>query len=193
MQTAQECGFVNFVAVQDAIAAKEDVLNRLGGRLLVDQGPLRIGFGRDSGSPARSTPSPMAVAPAAEFTSPSIPTRALWVNLISPATTTDELLSYFTPFGPIESARVLPQKSCAVRCMFLSTTCRSQLTGHKPVRQLSPARRRHYSSQRLEWPGHSWLKKPTGRLRSTSTGGARVTFSREPSTPTGGEQLGTFA
>lgn len=47
---AQECGFVNFVSVADAMRAKEDVLNRLGGQLTKTSGLVRIGYGKGARS-----------------------------------------------------------------------------------------------------------------------------------------------
>lgn len=45
--SSQRCGFVNFVDQADAIRAKDDVLNRLGGRIGMPNGrTARIGFGR---------------------------------------------------------------------------------------------------------------------------------------------------
>ncbi|SGZ22408.1 BQ5605_C022g09484 [Microbotryum silenes-dioicae] len=43
----KECGFVNFVSIGDAVRAKEDVLNRLGGQLNNSSKLVRIGFGKD--------------------------------------------------------------------------------------------------------------------------------------------------
>lgn len=42
----------------------------------------------------------------------STPTRALWVGSIANAVTPATLLSVFTPFGPVESARILTHKNC---------------------------------------------------------------------------------
>ncbi|GAA5874960.1 hypothetical protein JCM3774_000460 [Rhodotorula dairenensis] len=114
----KECGFVNFVSVADAMRAKEDVLNRLGGQLTKTSGLVRIGYGK-----AESTPSPNApglVHPRstsgqpgpAELNLQTQPTRALWVGSIPPTTTPNHLLAVFSAFGPIESARVLTHKSC---------------------------------------------------------------------------------
>ncbi|KWU46568.1 ARM repeat-containing protein, partial [Rhodotorula sp. JG-1b] len=114
----KECGFVNFVSVADAMRAKEDVLNRLGGQLTKTSGLVRIGYGK-----AESTPSPNApglVHPRsagghpgpADLNLQTQPTRALWVGSIPPTTTPNHLLAVFSAFGPIESARVLTHKSC---------------------------------------------------------------------------------
>lgn len=40
------------------------------------------------------------------------PTRALWIGSIPATTTPATILSVFSPFGPIESARVLTHKNC---------------------------------------------------------------------------------
>lgn len=137
----QECGFVNFVSVADAMRAKEDVLNRLGGQLTKTSGLVRIGYGKgalpthsasastaDFAPAAESTPAPTAPglvhprstagpAPvsAAEMNLQTQPTRALWIGSIPPTTTPNHLLAVFSSFGPIESARVLTHKSCGVR------------------------------------------------------------------------------
>ncbi|KAL8284285.1 hypothetical protein RQP46_005034 [Phenoliferia psychrophenolica] len=110
----KECGFVNFVSLTDALHAKEDVLNRLGGQLTKTSGMVRIGFGKADAA---------AVAPSSLLQSApgggggggqegSQPTRALWVGSIPSHTTPNHLLVVFAPFGPIESARVLTHKSC---------------------------------------------------------------------------------
>src|SRR5258708_2118339 len=56
IQPCQECGFVNFVDISDAIRAKDDVLNRLGGSIGMANGQtVRIGFGKADSAPV--TPS----------------------------------------------------------------------------------------------------------------------------------------
>lgn len=124
----KECGFVNFVDQADAIRAKEDVLNRLGGNIGMPNGQtVRIGFGKaDSApvAPAKGTPaSPVPTSPGAGKSSnanaglggmelQSSPTRALWIGSIPSTTTPATILSVFSPYGPIESARVLTHKNC---------------------------------------------------------------------------------
>lgn len=127
----KECGFVNFVDQADAIRAKDDVLNRLGGNINMPNGQLvRIGFGKaDSApvAPAKGTPiSPGPTSPNAVGKNPagngslnnidaqlqSTPTRALWIGSIPSTTTPATILSVFSPYGPIESARVLTHKNC---------------------------------------------------------------------------------
>ncbi|KAG9017142.1 hypothetical protein FRB90_001617 [Tulasnella sp. 427] len=134
----KECGFVNFVDIQDAIRAKDDVLNRLGGNIGMPNGQLvRIGFGKADSAPPMTpitgaTANNSAVSPSASgsrpissgISSPSSPavgtdsqlqnspTRALWIGSIPATTTPATILSVFSPFGPIESARVLTHKNC---------------------------------------------------------------------------------
>ncbi|KAJ7219101.1 hypothetical protein GGX14DRAFT_434627 [Mycena pura] len=124
----KECGFVNFVDQADAIRAKDDVLNRLGGNIGMPNGQtVRIGFGKaDSApvAPAKGTPaSPAPTSPSAAKSSnansalggmelQSSPTRALWIGSIPSTTTPATILSVFSPYGPIESARVLTHKNC---------------------------------------------------------------------------------
>lgn len=129
----KECGFVNFVDMGDAIRAKEDVLNRLGGNIGMPNGQtVRIGFGKaDSApvAPAKGTNvNSTATTPTGTTASKSIsnnaglagmdaqlqstPTRALWIGSIPSTTTPATILSVFSPFGPIESARVLTHKNC---------------------------------------------------------------------------------
>lgn len=133
----KECGFVNFVDIQDAIRAKDDVLNRLGGNIGMPNGQLvRIGFGKADSAPPMtpitgtannnsispsaagsrpvsggiSSPSSPAVGPESQLQ--NSPTRALWIGSIPATTTPATILSVFSPFGPIESARVLTHKNC---------------------------------------------------------------------------------
>lgn len=127
----KECGFVNFVDQADAIRAKEDVLNRLGGNIGMPNGQtVRIGFGKaDSApvAPAKNTPAAGSgtTTPSAGKTAAggppgsgmdaqlqSSPTRALWIGSIPSTTTPAAILSVFSPYGPIESARVLTHKNC---------------------------------------------------------------------------------
>ncbi|KAF5387114.1 hypothetical protein D9615_001864 [Tricholomella constricta] len=128
----KECGFVNFVDLTDAVRAKEDVLNRLGGDIGMPNGQtVRIGFGKaDSApvAPAKGTPtSPGPTSPGAgpgknagsnanlgpmDAQLQSTPTRALWIGSIPSTTTPATILSVFSPYGPIESARVLTHKNC---------------------------------------------------------------------------------
>jgi protein JSN1 len=118
--------------------AKDDVLNRLGGSIGMANGQtVRIGFGKADSAPV--TPSGPnsggthsshflttgSVASTTNGTSglnspgagmdaqlQSSPTRALWIGSIPSTTTPATILSVFSPFGPIESARVLTHKNC---------------------------------------------------------------------------------
>lgn len=125
----QECGFVNFVDQADAIRAKDDVLNRLGGNIGMPNGQtVRIGFGKADSAPV--APAKGSTVTTSGTTSPnnvgknspniggldaqlqSTPTRALWIGSIPSTTTPATILSVFSPYGPIESARVLTHKNC---------------------------------------------------------------------------------
>ncbi|GAA5885492.1 hypothetical protein JCM6882_009642 [Rhodosporidiobolus microsporus] len=118
----KECGFVNFVSVADAMHAKEDVLNRLGGQLTKTSGLVRIGYGKAESTPAPTAPGlvhPRSTAAggtiltsSADLNLQTQPTRALWIGSIPSTTTPNHLLAIFSSFGPIESARVLTHKSC---------------------------------------------------------------------------------
>ncbi|EIN07547.1 hypothetical protein PUNSTDRAFT_69821 [Punctularia strigosozonata HHB-11173 SS5] len=128
----KECGFVNFVDMADAIRAKDEVLNRLGGNIGMPNGQtVRIGFGKADSAPlapgkGNNVSSPTPTTPGALTKSPgtpsgvsgmdaqlqSTPTRALWIGSIPSTTTPAAILSVFSPYGPIESARVLTHKNC---------------------------------------------------------------------------------
>ncbi|EIW68956.1 hypothetical protein TREMEDRAFT_73973 [Tremella mesenterica DSM 1558] len=140
MLPEKTCAFVNFMDKADAVRARDDVLNRLGGHVpaLSETAPVRIGFGKidsaPTGMPSSSVapPPPGLVfpnsltsvtvpppVPGAEESSPeqgdeqsSLPTRALWIGSIPATTSSSTLLQIFTPFGPVESARVLMHKCC---------------------------------------------------------------------------------
>lgn len=91
---------------------------------------VRIGFGKaDSApvAPAKGNPaSPGPTSPGTGAKSSgnngslagmdaqlqSTPTRALWIGSIPSSTTPATILSVFSPYGPIESARVLTHKNC---------------------------------------------------------------------------------
>lgn len=139
---AQECGFVNFVTVNDAIQAKDDILNRRGFSLTKSGSMVRIGFGKADSAPTngstyaheqRSTMLPNnnhgssnnnnSSSSGAQFPAPNhgngeqqlTPTRALWIGSIPANTPMQHLVTIFARYGPIESVRVLTQKCCAVR------------------------------------------------------------------------------
>jgi protein JSN1 len=113
--------------MSDAIRAKDDVLNRLGGNIGMPNGQtVRIGFGKAESAPVApakgmSVTSPGAGSPVGglgkgagglENQLQSTPTRALWIGSIPSTTTPAQILSVFSPYGPIESARVLTHKNC---------------------------------------------------------------------------------
>ena len=99
---------------------------------------VRIGFGKaDSApvAPAKGNPvSPGPTSPSsgtsksstnnAAFNAmdaqlQSTPTRALWIGSIPSSTTPATILSVFSPYGPIESARVLTHKNCGFSKFYL--------------------------------------------------------------------------
>ena len=134
MTRLQTCAFVNFMEKGDAVRARDDVLNRMGGHVpvLSETAPVRIGFGKidsaPSGMPTHAIAPPPTGLPIPVTTpqlvndidsSPdsgselsSLPTRALWIGSIPGTTTSATLLQIFSPFGPVESARVLMHKVC---------------------------------------------------------------------------------
>ena len=124
---------MNFVDQADAIRAKDDVLNRLGGDIGMPNGQtVRIGFGKADSAPVAPAKganlnSPVATSPGGvlgksgnnnaglsgmDAQLQSTPTRALWIGSIPSTTTPATILSVFSPYGPIESARVLTHKNC---------------------------------------------------------------------------------
>lgn len=122
----------------DAIRARDEVLNRMGGHVtaLSETAPVRIGFGKidavPTGSLSTAVPTPPPVStfsnglPGSAPFAPSaydvnalpdngneqslLPTRALWIGGIPATTSSSALLQIFSPFGPVESARVLVLK-----------------------------------------------------------------------------------
>ncbi|KAI9294583.1 ARM repeat-containing protein [Neoconidiobolus thromboides FSU 785] len=48
-----------------------------------------------------------------EMAPPPLPSRSLWVGNLDPNVSSNDLLALFSPYGPIESLRVLPEKECA--------------------------------------------------------------------------------
>ncbi|KAJ1800323.1 hypothetical protein LPJ59_001186 [Coemansia sp. RSA 2399] len=91
----KECAFVNFLRVDDAIRAKEDM--HAGAR--IGSNTVRVGYGKGE---AYATGDAQAMQP----------TRALWIGNIAPASTTETLSAAFEPFGTIDSVRVLNHKNC---------------------------------------------------------------------------------
>ncbi len=150
----------------DAIRARDEVLNRMGGHVsaLSETAPVRIGFGKidsaPTGLPTTAVAPPPAglvftnghpgivPVPASAFdinTSPenssehsALPTRALWIGSIPGATSSSALLQIFTPFGPVESARVLMHKASSVAQMKYLTDV-SQCCGFVNFERLASA------------------------------------------------------
>ncbi|KAL0088011.1 armadillo-type protein, partial [Phycomyces blakesleeanus] len=100
----RECAFVNFESLEDALRAKESATTKLSSRL--GSTSLKVGFGRHE-----AVPQPVVVTET-NTSSAQGPTRALWIGNIPVSTTPNCLLSLFSPFGSIESARVLTHKNC---------------------------------------------------------------------------------
>ncbi|ORX97272.1 hypothetical protein K493DRAFT_336624 [Basidiobolus meristosporus CBS 931.73] len=89
----KECAFVNYVKIEDAIRAREEMQ---GGR--VGNCIIRVGYGK---------------ADIYNCDSQTMqPTRALWIGNISASITPTALQAVFAPFGAIESARILTHKNC---------------------------------------------------------------------------------
>ncbi|KAJ2553154.1 hypothetical protein EV175_003037 [Coemansia sp. RSA 1933] len=91
----KECAFVNFLRVDDAIRAKEDM--HAGAR--IGSNTVRVGYGKGE---AYATGDAQAMQP----------TRALWIGNIASASTPETLSAAFEPFGAIDSVRVLNHKNC---------------------------------------------------------------------------------
>ncbi|KAL9546610.1 hypothetical protein MBANPS3_006586 [Mucor bainieri] len=99
----KECAFVNFETVESALAAKEDLVNRLGSK--VAGSVVKVGFGKaDVGLAMALT---QEAGPNAQG-----PTRALWVGNIPANINPAVLRSLFQSFGSIESIRILSHKNC---------------------------------------------------------------------------------
>ena len=170
MTRAQTCAFVNFMEKGDAVRARDDVLNRMGGHVAVlsETAPVRIGFGKidsaPSGLPTHAIAPPPAgliftngllvpVAASHQITDinstpdvgselSSLPTRALWIGSIPGTTTSAALLQIFSPFGPVESARVLMHKVRGTGALLESSLHYSVLW----ICQLRASRFRHLCS-----------------------------------------------
>ncbi|KAJ2742578.1 hypothetical protein GGI20_004388 [Coemansia sp. BCRC 34301] len=91
----KECAFVNFLRVEDAISAKEDMHS--GAR--IGNNTVRVGYGKGE---SYATGDAQAMQP----------TRALWIGNIAAQASPDSLAHVFQQFGSIESARVLNHKNC---------------------------------------------------------------------------------
>ncbi|KAL7317523.1 hypothetical protein PS15m_003868 [Mucor circinelloides] len=99
----KECAFVNFENVESALAAKEDLVNRLGSK--VAGSVVKVGFGKADVSLAMALT--QEAGPNAQG-----PTRALWVGNIPANINPAILRSLFQSFGAIESIRILSHKNC---------------------------------------------------------------------------------
>ncbi|KAI9353565.1 armadillo-type protein [Obelidium mucronatum] len=88
----KECVFVNFVRVEDALAAKEGMMGRK-----IGSGAVRLGFGKNE---------------AVGDTQGMQPTKSVWIGNIPQSIGSADLEKMFTAFGPVESCRVLTHKSC---------------------------------------------------------------------------------
>ncbi|CDZ97178.1 RNA-binding protein (contains RRM and Pumilio-like repeats) [Phaffia rhodozyma] len=111
------CGFVNFVEMEDALRAAEDVKTRMRGKLVPNGSPVKIGFGNPNsmppgpGVPTASSPTNAQGASTAAVVNDT-PSRALWIGSIPSNTTPAVLIQVFSSFGPIENVRVLTHKNC---------------------------------------------------------------------------------
>ncbi|KAK4522021.1 uncharacterized protein ATC70_004560 [Mucor velutinosus] len=99
----KECAFVNFENVESALAAKEDLVNRLESK--VAGSVVKVGFGKADVSLAMALT--QEAGPNAQG-----PTRALWVGNIPANINPAILRSLFQSFGSIESIRILSHKNC---------------------------------------------------------------------------------
>ncbi|TPX35105.1 hypothetical protein SmJEL517_g02473 [Synchytrium microbalum] len=90
--TDKECAFVNYVRIEDAIRARDEMQGSRVGSCIV-----RVGYGK-----AESISDNQGMQP----------TKSLWIGNIPPMTEPAELENIFRVFGPIESARVLTHKNC---------------------------------------------------------------------------------
>ncbi|KAI7853056.1 hypothetical protein BDC45DRAFT_174934 [Circinella umbellata] len=128
----RECAFINFITLDDALRAKEELIHTLNGRL--GNSAVKVGFGRADAVPQQPPPPPPTSQSTTTTTSTTIqqqqqvtssnsnsgelvgnaqgPTRALWIGNIPSSTTYSMLFSLFSPFGAIESVRVLTHKNC---------------------------------------------------------------------------------
>lgn len=87
MLQEKECAFVNFLNVEDAIRARDEMQGGRVGNCIV-----RIGFGKTE---------------AIHENQGLQPTKSLWIGNIIPSTKPVDLEQIFSQFGQVESARVL--------------------------------------------------------------------------------------
>ncbi|KAG1046595.1 hypothetical protein G6F43_010925 [Rhizopus delemar] len=97
----RECAFINYFGVEEALRARDVLVNKMGSRL--GNTIVKVGFGKPEAVPQQQ----LYIENVQE------PTRALWVGNIPNNTTQVMLVDTFSTFGAIESVRVLPHKNCA--------------------------------------------------------------------------------
>lgn len=161
--------------------AKEDVLSRLGGTSMnssTSNSTVRIGYGKpdssSSSSPSNNfnnnnnNPGLIRSMSGGNYSpdfnnqngggmigmgmmSSSAPTRALWIGSIPNTTTPAHLMMLFSPFGQIESARVLTHKSCGVSIFPSLPSFRVSYLLHTLVHQFRKSRRCSLSSKCFKW------------------------------------------
>ena len=90
MLPSRECGFVNFIELDDAIIAREKMNGAKLGNVVIKVGYGKIDVGSDQNQP----------------------TKSLWVGNILPSTKPSDLEQVFGRYGKVESARVLTHKNC---------------------------------------------------------------------------------
>ena len=86
----------------------------------------------------------------------STPTRALWIGSIPSTTTPATILNVFSPFGPIESARVLTHKNCG----FSELDAFGRMLSTRPDKLLCSKfrtfRRCREGEESAQWPRCTW-------------------------------------
>lgn len=114
MLPAQECAFVNYYSIEDAIRAKAAMQGITLGNLV-----LKIGFGKidaltASGSSIGGAPgsNPYGAGGSTTANGETI-SRSVWIGNIGPEVTAETIMERFNGFGPIESCRILDMKNCA--------------------------------------------------------------------------------
>ncbi|KAG2181383.1 hypothetical protein INT43_008966 [Umbelopsis isabellina] len=161
--TEKECAFINFVSLDDAVRAKDDVLGKLNGR--IGQCIVRVGFGKIEASATDSNTLQ--------------PTRALWIGSLPVSTSSAKLHSIFSHYGNIESARVLTHKNCG----FINfDTVENAVAAKKALQQ-----------KEVFGPGTGLLRigfaKATTSQRSSEDLMAQISSSASQPTPDSGADL----
>ncbi|KAK5668012.1 hypothetical protein QVD99_005056 [Batrachochytrium dendrobatidis] len=93
MLPEKECAFINFMNIEDAVVARQQMH---GGR--IRNNIVRAGFGKSD--------------PGTTEVHGTQPTKSIWIGNISPTTNPAALEGIFSCFGQVESARVLTHKNC---------------------------------------------------------------------------------